>query len=189
MTKIQIAPETGKNNNTLKNNNLAFISCFGMSFAIKSKMSKRKEAKMRYITYFPLENLQNNTTNLQRYFVECPNKEYKNFNEMDPKTNISSFEKNLFIDIELPGFTKDSLKIFVKDGHLFVEGNKSIPENRKDVKYLKNEIVYGEFKKKFAISKNIDVNNVKAKFENGILNITLTQKEEEVKKDFQIEVN
>ena len=66
--------------------------------------------------------------------------------------------------------------IEVKDGYLTVKAHKK--EESKDEKknYIRKERYYGEYSRSFALG-DVDIDNIDAKFENGILNITVPKKE------------
>lgn len=97
------------------------------------------------------------------------------------KTDIKENENNYIIDIEMPGYDKDNIKIEVEDGYLNVFASINEDKDNSEGEYLRKERYYGECSRSFYVGDNIEVEDVKANFKNGILKLTVPKKEE--KKD------
>jgi len=86
--------------------------------------------------------------------------------------------ENLVFDIALAGFSKEDIIVYVEDKVLIVEATKgsSFEENKekdKTKEFIKNELNSMYMKRKFPFEDNVDVDNINASFENGILKVTL----------------
>ena len=94
----------------------------------------------------------------------------------DMKCDIYEKDNKYYIELDAPGFDKKDINIEVKDGYLTVKAHKK--EDSKDEKknYIRKERYYGEYSRSFALG-DVDIDNIDAKFENGILNITVPKKE------------
>ena len=93
------------------------------------------------------------------------------------KTDIREDKDNYVIDIDLPGFDKKNIKIDITDGYLTINAKVNNEDNdSKKGKYIRKERYYGEYSRSFALG-DVDIDNIDAKFENGILNITVPKKE------------
>ncbi|MBS3787468.1 Hsp20/alpha crystallin family protein [Candidatus Bipolaricaulota bacterium] len=107
--------------------------------------------------------------------------------------NTDIYEKNgkLHYRIELPGLTKDQISIRAKDNQLIVSGEVERNENKEDVNYISRGRRYGRFKQSFGLPEEVeDPDQLKAKFENGVLHIQADLSEsltEEKAVDIEIE--
>ena len=102
------------------------------------------------------------------------------------RTDILENEKEFILNMEVPGFNKENIKISLEQKYLTVEIDK---EKKKESKteYLLKERYEGKFSRTFYVG-NIDKANIKAKVEDGILSITLPKQELKQEK-MQIEIN
>ena len=96
------------------------------------------------------------------------------------KTDIKETEGGYELDMDLPGYTKDDVKAELKKGYLIVHASKEKKEDEKgeDGKYIRRERYYGSCSRSFYVGKDVTEEDIKAKFDNGILKITVPKKEE-----------
>lgn len=106
-----------------------------------------------------------------------------------PRVDISDDTNNIYVHAELPGLTKDSVKVTVTDGMLILRGEKKHEEKKEDRNYFRIERRYGEFVRQFTLPDNVDEANVRANFANGILEITIPKKEPEKPKEREVPIN
>ena len=104
------------------------------------------------------------------------------FNEGESKlmkTDIKEKKDKYLIDIDLPGYEKDNIKIEIQDGYLTIHAsvNKENDEEEKG-KYVRKERYVGECSRSFYIGDNIKEEDIKAKFKNGTLTLEIPKKEE-----------
>lgn len=92
----------------------------------------------------------------------------------DMRTDIKETETGYELDIEMPGFRKDQIKVALEEGYLHVSGTKSSKEDaEKDgVKYLRKEISES-FQRSYYVGTEVDEASVKAKYDNGILSLAI----------------
>ena len=98
------------------------------------------------------------------------------------------FEKNGVVHIEMdaPGFDKNNISISVEDGILTVEANRVSETVDEEKNYYKKERISGSFKRQFNVG-NVDENQIEAKFNNGVLEISFPKEEKrETKKSIEI---
>ncbi|MBK8549811.1 MAG: Hsp20/alpha crystallin family protein [Ignavibacteria bacterium] len=95
-----------------------------------------------------------------------------------PKVRISENRDNFNIKMELPGLTKEDLKISVENNVLTVTGTKKEETKTEDTNLILNEIYFGEISRNFNLSKDIKSEAIDAEFKDGALNITLPKIEE-----------
>ena len=104
------------------------------------------------------------------------------FNKSESKlmrTDIKERENDYVIDIDLPGYDKENIKVKVNDGYLTIEAKTKGSDYEKDGKYVRKERYFGECSRSFYIGENIKTEDVKAKFTNVILSLQVPKKEEQ----------
>ena len=104
-----------------------------------------------------------------------------NFSHSKTRVNISEDDKNYCVDAELPGVKKEDVSVEYINDILTIKAERK--EEKKN--YHRIESTYGVFQRSIQIP-NIDYNDIKAKFEDGILKITLP-KIEKSKTSIEIE--
>jgi HSP20 family molecular chaperone IbpA len=107
------------------------------------------------------------------------------------KTDVKENDKDYELSIELPGFTKDDVKAELADGFLTVTAAKKEDNDKKDEngKYIRRERYQGTCSRSFYVGKEITQDDVHAKFEDGVLKITVPKKEEkEVEENRRISI-
>jgi HSP20 family protein len=110
-----------------------------------------------------------------------------------PRIDIVEDEKNLFVQAELAGLKKEDVKVKINDeGVLCISGEKKrdskIDSSDGSTQIIRIERAYGAFNRSFMLPDNINKDSIKAKFENGILEISLEKKEPEKPKEVQVEI-
>ena len=97
------------------------------------------------------------------------------------KTDVRETENAYELDIDLPGFTKDEVKIELDNGCLTVSATKNVDKNEEDKKgqYIRRERCTGECSRSFYIGENVGPKDVTAKFENGILQLAFPKAQPE----------
>ena len=96
------------------------------------------------------------------------------------KTDVRENEGNYELDIDLPGFKKDEISLTLDNGYLIVGAAKTVNEDEKDSKgkMLRQERYSGAMQRSFYVGDGIDENDVKAKFEDGVLSLTFPKEKE-----------
>ena len=104
------------------------------------------------------------------------------FNEGESKlmkTDIKEKKDEYIIDIDLPGYEKEGIKLNIQDGYLTVHAtvNKEEKDEEKG-KFVRQERYSVECSRSFQVCENVTENEIKAKFKNGTLTIEIPKKEE-----------
>ena len=124
----------------------------------------------------------------KKLFSEFPNNFEFSFNSF-PKVDLMEDEKFITIIAELPGVNKDDVKIVLEDGVLTLSGEKNSDVNENDkIDVIRNERVFGKFERKIELVEDINPDEVKAKFDNGLLKIMIAKLTPEEPKERIIEV-
>lgn len=90
------------------------------------------------------------------------------------KTDVREDEKGYELDVDLPGFKKDEISLEVKDGQLTISAQKGLDKDEEDKKgrVLRQERYTGVCSRSFYVG-NVKPEDVKAKYESGVLSIAL----------------
>ncbi|OGU75886.1 MAG: heat-shock protein Hsp20 [Ignavibacteria bacterium RBG_16_34_14] len=127
---------------------------------------------MTLIKFEPLRELENWNERIHRFFNDFPSADFNYF----PHIDISDDEKNIYVEAEIPGVKKEDMKITLQDNILTITGEKKKEKEEEDKKnFFRSERVYGSFTRSFTLPEDIDPDSVDAKFDNGILNITIAK--------------
>ena len=103
------------------------------------------------------------------------------------KTDIKEKKDKYIIDIDLPGYEKENIKIEIEDGYLTVHASaNSTNEEKEEGKFVRKERYYGSAQRSFYVG-DIKEEDISAKLENGTLSITIPkEKPVETKKRIEI---
>jgi HSP20 family protein len=81
------------------------------------------------------------------------------------------------VHAELPGLNKTDVSLNIQDGVLEIKGSKNIEKKSEGRTFRKTERTYGSFVRRLPIDKSVKPEEVKAKFENGVLEVTVPKKQ------------
>ena len=96
------------------------------------------------------------------------------------KTDIKEKKDKYEIEMDLPGYEKDDIKIEIQDGYLTVHAKVNKNEDEKeDGKYVRKERYNGECSRSFYVGDNVKEEDIKAKFKNGTLKLEVAKKDEQ----------
>ncbi|OJJ15684.1 hypothetical protein BKI52_38015 [marine bacterium AO1-C] len=90
--------------------------------------------------------------------------------------NVKSNEKEYVLEVAFPGYKKEEISIELEKDMLLIRADKKHKENVKESEFLRQEFCHDSMFRSFRVRPNIDVENIKAAFEHGLLSITLPQK-------------
>lgn len=95
------------------------------------------------------------------------------------KTDIREKEGEYVLDIDLPGFSKEDIKIDLNEGYLTVSASKTEETEEKDKhdKFLHKERFVGECSRSYYVGEGLKEENIRANFKNGTLQIAFPKEE------------
>ena len=97
------------------------------------------------------------------------------------KTDVKETEDGYEVMIDLPGYKKEDIEVELKDGYLTITASKNeekSEENKETGRYICRERYVGTASRSFYVGDSITQEDVKAGFEEGILKLDITKKEE-----------
>jgi len=96
-----------------------------------------------------------------------------------PKVNVAENDQEYRIEVCVPGMSKKDIHVNVEDNRLILSGEKK-EENKEDKEhYTLQEFRTSSFSRTFILPENADAENIEARFEEGILKLTLKKKLED----------
>ena len=99
-----------------------------------------------------------------------------------PSVNITENEKEFKIEMAAPGLERKDFKVEVENGMLCISSEKEEESKEEKKNYTRREYSYNSFSRSFTLPDNSSPDKIDAKYENGVLNITLPKKEVAVSK-------
>ena len=95
-----------------------------------------------------------------------------------PPVNVTEDNHNYFVRAELPGIKAEELNISVTGKNLTISGERKIASEGDDVRYHRREREAGSFNRIIALPRDVEVDNVEAGLEDGVLTVTIPKAEE-----------
>lgn len=95
------------------------------------------------------------------------------------KTDIKEEDGNVVVEIDLPGYEKEDIKVDLEDGYLTVKAEKNEKkEDDKKGKYIRRERFMGMCSRSYYVGNSVKHEDIKANFKNGILTLTYPKNSE-----------
>ncbi len=94
-----------------------------------------------------------------------------------PLLDLYEDEHEITVKAELPGMEADNIDVNITKGQLTIKGEKKFEDEEKKGNYHRIERSYGSFQRSISLPLNVDGSNVKAKFKDGILSLTIPKTE------------
>ena len=101
------------------------------------------------------------------------------------KTDVKETDTGYEVDIDLPGFKKDEIKMELENGYLTISAAKGLDKDETDKetgKYIRRERYAGNLSRSFYIG-DVKQEDVKAAFKNGILSISVPKEDKKAKEE------
>ena len=94
------------------------------------------------------------------------------------KTDIKEKKDKYIIDIDLPGYEKENIKMSIEDGYLTVNASTNTEkEDKEEGKFVRKERYMGSCSRSFYVGDAVENEDIKASFKNGTLKIEIPKKE------------
>lgn len=147
---------------------------------------------MTIVRWDPFRNMSTLQDRINRIFEETASRSRDYDVEVSqcdwrPVVDIYDSEKAIIINAELPGVTRDSITLDVKENILTLKGERKSDEEASKENYYRMERCFGTFERAFTLPSTVDPAKISANFKDGILKIEIPKPEE--KKPKQISIN
>ncbi len=119
---------------------------------------------------------------LDRFFNDTFDPSLSGGSRFTPQVDILEQDKSFEIQLALPGMNKDDFSIEMNEGMLTVSGERKFENEKKEKNYRTVETHYGSFSRSFHLPKDIKAEKIEAKYDNGILHVTVPKDEKKALK-------
>ncbi len=118
---------------------------------------------------------------MMRGFENVDRKLYGKHANREMLTDVKEHDDHYDVQIDLPGFKKEDINIELNDGYMTITASKGLDEDEKNDKgkIVRQERYSGMMQRSFYVGDNISTDEIKAKFENGVLKLNVPKKEKE----------
>jgi HSP20 family protein len=142
-------------------------------------------------TFDPFRQLQQR---LNRFFGETFNplagtEENWSLATWAPACDIYETENAIVLKAELPEVKTEDVKVTLENNLLTIRGERKLSAETKQENYHRVERSYGEFMRSFTLPNIVDPNKINAEFKEGLLQITMTKREEAKPKQVEVKVS
>ena len=95
------------------------------------------------------------------------------------KTDVREHENGYELDVDLPGIKKENVKVKLEDGYLTISASTAQDNDEKDKKgnYIRRERFSGSYSRSFYVGEEVKETDIKAKFDNGVLQLSIPKPE------------
>lgn len=125
---------------------------------------------------------------IEKFFYGWPGFEKESDVNWAPRVDIHETDKELILDVELPGMEKKDIKIGVKNDILTISGERKQERKTEGSEYYRHERHYGKFERSFTIPETVDADNISANYKNGVLTLNLPKAKEVLPREIAIDV-
>jgi HSP20 family protein len=105
-----------------------------------------------------------------------------------PRTDVAETDEQFEVTVELPAVRPEDVDVQLKNGELWISGKRQEEEDPKRKTYHRVERRYGEFRRIVPLPGTIDEEKIDAKFESGVLKVTVPKTEAAKAKHIEVKV-
>lgn len=146
-------------------------------------------ALMRWRPFEELMSIQEEINRIfDNFFSRFPQKVEVGRGAWSPSVDISETEDEVVVTAELPGMSKEDIKISLQDNVLYLKGEKKQEKESKGKNFHRIERRYGSFQRAFSLPVAVITDKIKANYRNGVLTIRLPKAEEAKPKEIPVVV-
>ena len=108
--------------------------------------------------------------------------------DFEPAVNTREGEFAYHVELDLPGMKKEDISVDVKDNTVTISGERKTQEEVNEEDYYRIESRYGKFSRSFSLPENVDVENIHAESQDGVLEVVIPKLEKKENKPKKIEI-
>ncbi len=136
----------------------------------------------------PFSALRDIETQFSRLFGEL-NRDYDAFDRVwSPTVDLKESADAYMLEADLPGLKKEAIDLTVVDNVVTIKGTRKHEAETKEKGYHRVERRYGAFERSFEIPGGFDAEKINARYEDGVLHVTLPKREETKPKQIEVKV-
>ena len=103
-----------------------------------------------------------------------------------PTTDVVESENQFEVTVDLPGLKPEEVNVELKNGNLWISGRREEEKEEKGKTYHRIERRHGEFRRMLPLPSTISEEQIEAKFESGVLKVTVPKTEESKTKHIEV---
>jgi HSP20 family molecular chaperone IbpA len=126
--------------------------------------------------WFDFPDFRNFERDMQRNMRDLDRKLYGRHASREMKTDVHEHDDHYEMRIDLPGFKKEQITLTLENGYLTVAAEKGV-ETENNGKLIRQERYSGEMARSFYVGEDITEDEIKAKYEHGVLSLEIPKKE------------
>ena len=104
-----------------------------------------------------------------------------------PSVDITENKDRFVLYIELPGISRDAVKLGINDNILTISGDRKAPE-RDGNEFRRQERCHGKFERSFTLSQDLDIEKIEADLSDGVLSVRIPKLEEAKPKEIEVKI-
>jgi HSP20 family protein len=105
-----------------------------------------------------------------------------------PAADVLETQDELKVRLDMPGHDPKSLQVRLANDTLFIRSERTQNPEERNASYLRSERAQGAFERSFVLPRSVDAAKCEAKYENGVLTLTLPKREESKPRSIAIKV-
>jgi len=144
---------------------------------------------MAIIRWRNVDNLKNEMDRLYNRYYGSTQEDAENVCDCYPMVDIKETKDDFVVTAEIPGVSRDDIKINFTDDALTIQGEKSEEKKVDEHTYHRVERSYGKFYRSFTFPGKVAGDKIKASYKDGILTVSLPKREEVKPKEISISVS
>jgi HSP20 family protein len=125
----------------------------------------------------PFREIQQQMDRLMEEFSTWPVTELQPSGIISPRCNMSEDAGHFYLNVEMPGISKDQIKVELNNNILSISAERKEEKKREDEKQYYAEFSFGSFFRSMTLPTPVDEKKIDASFENGILHLTVPKAE------------
>lgn len=110
---------------------------------------------------------------VQRFFGHDPSAPVWPSGGYSVPTDVFHTDDRLVIRMDLPGVDPDDVEVTVQEATLLINGRRRFPFEADKIRFTRRGTFYGEFTQRVALGKGLDVEQINARFDNGVLEVAI----------------
>ena len=123
----------------------------------------------------------------QRFFGVEPNRVWPSGGYSVP-TDIYRSSDRMVVRMDLPGVHPQDVEVTAQENVLVINGRRDLPASDEDVQYLRRGMFYGDFTERITLGRGLDTENISARFDNGVLELSIPYAQEVRPRKISIDV-
>jgi HSP20 family protein len=137
------------------------------------------EVNMALIRWDPYRELNTFADRFNRAFGSLPAREREEeFGAWMPPVDIEEDKEKITLTAELPGFKDNEVDIQMEGNVLTIRGERKREEEKEGRNFHRIERAYGQFVRSFTLPNNVDRDNIRARYNNGLLEVEMPKRED-----------